>query len=72
MSLYTSANTEVSASSDKVLAASLAILSTFILGYSATRVVLNVATGTATQNGIEAVTPHQASGWSALGEHSFE
>ena len=72
MSLYTSADAQALSSSDKVLATSLAILSTFILGYSATRVVLNVATGATTQNGTETVTPHQASGWAALGEHSFE
>ena len=72
MSLYTSADAQALSSSDKVLATSLAILSTFILGYSATRVVLNVATGATTQNGTETVTPHQASGWAALGESSFE
>lgn len=57
-------------SSDKLLAASLALLSTFILGYSATRVILNAATTNSVEQ--EAVIPHQASGWSALGEHRFE
>lgn len=60
------------ASNDKVLAASLAVLSTFILGYSATRVILNLASSSSTPNQVEAVIPHQAAGWTALGEHSFE
>lgn len=70
MNSYTNTQSESLSSGDKVLAASLALLSTFILGYSATRVVLNVATSSATQS--ETVIPHQASGWSALGEHSFQ
>ena len=70
MNTYTNTNSESLSSGDKVLAASLALLSTFILGYSATRVLLNVAASGSTQQ--ETVIPHQASGWSALGEHSFE
>lgn len=72
MGISNNVKLEALSSSDKVLATSLAVLSTFILGYSATRVVLNVATGNAVQNGVETVVPHQAAGWSALGEPSAE
>ena len=68
MSSPINARLEALASNDKVLAMSLAVLSTFILGYSATRVLLNVATGSTVQNGVEAVVPHQAAGWAPLGE----
>ncbi|MEM9135768.1 MAG: hypothetical protein AAGB01_00255 [Cyanobacteria bacterium P01_F01_bin.42] len=64
-------NSAALSSNDRVLAASLAVLSTFILGYSATRVLLNLATANPSQ-GQEAVVPHQAAGWSALGEHSVQ
>ncbi len=70
MSFYS--NSAAQSSNDKILAASLAVLSTFILGYSATRVILNAVTADSSQGQPETVIPHQASGWAALGEHSFE
>ena len=70
MNLYS--NNAALSSNDKILAASLAVLSTFILGYSATRVILNAVTANAGQAEQTSVIPHQASGWAALGEHSFE
>ena len=59
------ASTQTS-SLDRVLAASLATFSMFVVGYTATRVYLNQPTGqTALPD--TTVIPHQAELWSALG-----
>jgi len=51
---------------DRVLAASLAAFSMFVVGYTATRVYLNQPAGQATLPEAS-VIPHEASLWSDLG-----
>ena len=54
---------------DRVMAIALTTLGMFILGYSATRVILNYTASAASEASTpEAVIPHQAGLWSALGE----
>ena len=52
---------------DRVLGISLAAFSMFVVGYTASRVLLSQSTsqGTIVES---TVTPHQASMWSALGQ----
>lgn len=52
---------------DRVLGVSLAAFSMFVVGYTASRVLLSQSTSQGTV--VESiVTPHQASMWSALGQ----
>ena len=59
------ASTQTS-SVDRVLAASLAAVSMFVVGYTATRVYLNQPTGQAALSETK-VIPHAASLWSDVG-----
>ncbi|MCM1983324.1 hypothetical protein [Lyngbya confervoides] len=52
---------------DRLMAISLATLSMFVVGYSATRVVLN-ALSTDTSATAESITPHQAEMWKVFGQ----
>lgn len=51
---------------DRVLGISLAAFSMFVVGYTASRVLLTQSTSQSTP--VESVTPHQASMWSGLGQ----
>lgn len=52
---------------DRVLAASLATFSMFIVGYSATRIYLNQPAAQTNNAPASTVIPHQAQLWSDLG-----
>lgn len=61
----TQVSTQVS-TLDRVLAASLAAFSMFIVGYTATRVYLSQPSAQTAKTEVE-VIPHQATLWSELG-----
>ena len=52
---------------DRVVAASLAAFSMFVVGYSATRVILNPPIHNSVTEASR-VTPHQAALWDSLGQ----
>ncbi len=67
MNVHSSSTISSRSATDRVFAISLATLSMFILGYSATRVILNaVSAESASQT--EVIIPHQAELWRAFGE----
>ena len=60
-------NATQTSTSDRVLGISLAAFSMFVVGYTASRVLLIQSTSQVTP--VEStVTPHQASMWSGLGQ----
>ncbi len=69
MNSHSTAHGSIASSYDRAMAIALTTLGMFILGYSATRVILNyTAASVSTSTESEVVVPHQASMWSALGE----
>ncbi|MEM9274126.1 MAG: hypothetical protein AAGA80_14345 [Cyanobacteria bacterium P01_F01_bin.143] len=57
-------NANQTSTSDQILGIALAAFSMFVVGYTASRVLLIQSTSQVTP--VESVTPHQASMWSGL------